>query len=216
MTDWLATPRAAPGSPAGSDAEPFAALSGPRGCGQERRDQTDLVACLQSGDPQAFEQVVVTHQHRVFGVALRMLRNRSDAEDVAQEVFLKAFRGIGSFRGTSTIGTWLYAITARVCLTRLKTQGRWRVSADKDVLEQLVDDKADTARDAEARERWLVAEEAIAALEPPFRAALILRDVEGLAYEEIAEALDLPLNTVKSRIHRARSSVVDALARRLG
>src|SRR5712692_889388 len=106
MTDWLATPRAAPGLPADSDAEPLASLSGPRGRGQERADHTDLVARLQNGDPEAFEQLVVTHQHRVFGVALRMLRNRSDAEDVAQEVFLKAFRGIGSFRGMSAIGTW--------------------------------------------------------------------------------------------------------------
>ena len=138
MMDRLATNQAEPGLPAGRDAEPSISRSSPTGRGQESGDHpdvaaSDLVARLQNGDPGAFEQLVVTQQHRVFGVALRMLRNRSDAEDVAQEVFLKAFRGIGGFRGTSAIGTWLYAITVRVCLTRLKTQGRWRVSADEDV-----------------------------------------------------------------------------------
>src|ERR671936_373777 len=163
-------------------------------------DPPGLLARLRAGDPRAFEELVIAYQHRVFGVALRMLGSRAEAEEAAQEVFLRAHRAIAGFRGEAKLSTWLYAITSRVCLTRLgSTQRRIERSSD-DLLARLPDSYADPAARFERREIEAALHRAISELGDDRRIVLVLRDLEGLAYEEIAEVLALELGTVRSRL----------------
>jgi RNA polymerase sigma-70 factor (ECF subfamily) len=175
-------------------------------------DDAHLVDGLRRGDPGAFEALVVAHQHRVFGVALRMLRNRAEAEEIAQEVFLRVHRAIGEFRGDAKLSTWLYAIASRLCLGRLQAGERRLVREGEESLERLRAD-ADPAAHVERAELEAALQRAIDALPAERRIVVVLRDVEGLAYEDIAAALELPLNTVRSRLHRARLDLKEKLER---
>jgi RNA polymerase sigma-70 factor (ECF subfamily) len=178
-------------------------------------DPPGLGARLRAGDPQAFEDLVTAFQHRVFGVALRMLGSRAEAEDVAQEVFLRAHRGLSAFRGDSKLSTWLYAIASRVCLTRLASAERRMVRDSEDVLARLPNGHADPATRLERQQLEAALHRAISELGEDRRIVVVLRDVEGLSYEEIAEALDLELGTVRSRLHRARIELREKLEKLL-
>ncbi len=177
-----------------------------------RGDDGELLDRLRRGDPRAFEALVIAYQHRVFGVALRMLRNRAEAEEVAQEVFLRVHRAIAGFRGEAKLSTWLYAIASRLCLNRLATGERRLAREGEESLERLRAD-ADPAAHVERAELEAALQRAIDELPGERRIVVVLRDVEGLAYEEIAEALELPLNTVRSRLHRARMDLKEKLER---
>ncbi len=179
---------------------------------EPKGDDSRLVNALRRGDPKAFEALVIAHQHRVFAVALRMLRNRAEAEEIAQEVFLRAHRSIAEFRGEAKLSTWLYAIASRLCLNRLASGARRLERKSEDALERLVAD-ADPAAHVERGELESALQRAIAELPEERRIVIVLRDMEGLAYEEIAQALELPLNTVRSRLHRARMDLKDKLER---
>ena len=168
---------------------------------------------LRRGDPAAFESLVIAHQHRVFGVALRMLGNRADAEEAAQEVFLRVHRAIPGFRGDAKLSTWLYAIAARLCLSRLGEAHRRLVRADEAALARVPDPEADPARHLEEDEREAALRRAITELSDDRRMVVVLRDLEGLSYEEIAEILGLELGTVRSRLHRARLDLKGKLER---
>src|SRR5216684_7047868 len=157
-------------------------------------DDPHLVDRLRRGDPRAFEALVIAYQHRVFGVALRMLRNRAEAEEVAQEVFLRVHRAVEDFRGEAKLSTWLYAIASRLCLNRLATGERRLAREGEESLERLRAD-ADPAAQVERAELEAALQRAIDELPGERRIVVVLRDVEGLAYEEIAEVLELPLNT---------------------
>ena len=172
-----------------------------------------LLARLKDGDARAFEELVISHQHRVFGVALRMLGNAAEAEEVAQEAFLRAHRAIGSFRGEAKLSTWLYGIASRLCLNRLAGGERRLVRSGEAELERLAESGADPAADLERSEVEQALHRAIAELPEERRIVVVLRDLEGLGYEEIAEALDLELGTVRSRLHRARMDLKDKLER---
>lgn len=174
-------------------------------------DPDDLVQRLRAGDARAFEDLVIAHQHRVFGVALRMLGTRADAEEVAQEVFLRVHRAIGTFRGDAKLSTWLYAITSRLCLTRLGSGERRTQHLGEDAFIRLADDRPGPTAALERRERELALQRAIAELPDDRRIVLILRDLEGLSYDEIAASLDLELGTVRSRLHRARMELREKL-----
>jgi RNA polymerase sigma-70 factor (ECF subfamily) len=176
-------------------------------------DDSPLADRLRRGDSRAFEDLVIAHQHRVFGVALRMLRNRADAEEVAQEVFLRVHRAIGDFRGEAKLSTWLYAIASRLCLNRLASGERRLTREGEESLERLAADTADPAAHAERGELEAALRRAIDELPDERRIVVVLRDMEGLAYEEIAAALELPLNTVRSRLHRARMDLKEKLER---
>jgi RNA polymerase sigma-70 factor, ECF subfamily len=186
-----------------------------RRCGlrirEARDDPPGLLERLRAGDARGFEELVTAYQHRVFGVALRMLGSRAEAEEVAQEVFLRAYRSIGTFRGDARLSTWLYAITSRLCVTRLTTGERRIARLGEDTLVRLADPRADPTTALERRELAQALETAIADLPEERRIVVILRDLEGLSYDEIAEALDLELNTVRSRLHRARLELKDKL-----
>ena len=180
-----------------------------------REDEQKLLARLRRGEPQAFETLVIEHQHRVFGVALRMLGSRAEAEDVAQEAFLRAYRSVAEFRGDAKLSTWLYAITSRLCLNRLDSAERRRTRHGDDLLESVPDERLDPPGALEQRERRTALHLAIAELSDERRLVVVLADLEGLAYEEIAKALDLPVGTVRSRLHRARMELRERLEKLL-
>jgi RNA polymerase sigma-70 factor (ECF subfamily) len=176
-------------------------------------DSAEFVDRLRAGDRRAFEELVRVQQHRVYGLALRMLGNAAEAQDVAQEAFLRAHRGLAGFRGDARLSTWLYAIVSRLCLNRLAGTERRLTRHGEEALERLPDA---TPRPDQALERGELEEalhRAIAELPDERRIVVVLRDVEGLAYEEIADVLDLPIGTVRSRLHRARLDLKGKLER---
>ena len=175
-------------------------------------DPPGLLARLRAGDPRAFEELVIGYQHRVFGVALRMLGSRAEAEEIAQEVFLRAHRALADFRGDARLGTWLYGIASRLCLNRLASPDRRVVRGDA-ALADVAAGTLDAAAQAERAELDAALHAAIAELPEERRLVLVLRDVEGLSYEEIAEALALDPGTVRSRLHRARMQLKEKLER---
>lgn len=178
----------------------------------EAGDAPRFLARLRAGESAAFEELVITYQHRVFGVALRMLGNAAEAQDVAQEAFLRAHRGLSEFRGGAKLSTWLYAITSRLCLNRLATGERRMWRQGEDTLLRLAG--GETPEEALERGELEVAlHRAIAELPEERRIVVVLRDLEGLSYEEIAQVLDLELGTVRSRLHRARADLRDKLER---
>ena len=172
-----------------------------------------LVARLRQGDHRAFEELVIAYQHRVFGVALRMLGNRAEAEEIAQETFLRAHRALPEFRGDARLHTWLYAIASRLCLNRLASAHRRLVQGDDEALAAAPADEPSAAARLERAELDAAVREAISALPEERRIVVVLRDLEGLSYEEIAEVLDLEPGTVRSRLHRARLDLKAKLER---
>lgn len=183
---------------------------------EEPADEAPFAERLRAGDPAAFETLVVRYQHRVFGIALRMLENRAEAEEIAQETFLRAHRALAEFRGEAKLSTWLYAIASRLCLNRLAAGERRLRREDPEALEGRPGAGADPADELERRERDAALRRAIAELGEERRIVLVLRDIEGLSYAEIAQALGLELGTVRSRLHRARLDLKAKLERFLG
>jgi RNA polymerase sigma-70 factor (ECF subfamily) len=176
-------------------------------------DDAALLGRLRAGDAKAFETLVITYQHRVFGVALRMLGSRAEAEDIAQETFLRAHKALGEFRGDARLSTWLYAIASRLCLNRLASAPRRLERAGDAELLRVPAAVPDAAAALEHSELAAALQQAIAELPEERRIVVVLRDLEGLAYEEIAEALDVELGTVRSRLHRARLDLKAKLER---
>jgi RNA polymerase sigma-70 factor (ECF subfamily) len=162
----------------------------------------------------AWDALVTQNGGRVYGLALRMLRNREDAEDATQEVWQRALRGLERFRGEASLATWLFRITMNVCSSRLEAGSRTaiRPEAKDDVVAGMPDPAPDPERRTAGREVREAVERALGTLEPAFRSTVILRELEGLSYDEIAEVLDTPVNTVKTRLHRARRELQAALA----
>jgi len=176
-------------------------------------DDTALVGRLRAGDPRAFEDLVRIHQHRVFGVALRMLGSRAEAEDIAQEVFLRVHRAMRDFRGEARLSTWLYGIASNLCLNRLASSERKRMRYDDDAVMLAPSDAVDATATLERGELEVALRQAIAELPDERRIVIVLRDVEGLSYDEIAQALDLEPGTVRSRLHRARLDLKSKMER---
>lgn len=176
-------------------------------------DPSDLLARLRTRDPRAFEELVRAHQHRVFAVAVRMLGNAAEAEEVAQEVFLRVHRSIEEFRGDAKLSTWLYTIASRLCFNRLAAPERRYGRAEEDALDRVPSERADSGAELERTEMQAALRQAIAELPEERRIVVVLRDLEGLAYEEIASVLGLELGTVRSRLHRARMDLKAKLER---
>jgi RNA polymerase sigma-70 factor (ECF subfamily) len=176
-------------------------------------DAPQFLRRLRSGEAAAFEQLVQRYQHRVFGVAARMLGNAAEAEEIAQEVFVRAHRGLADFRGDAKLSTWLYAIASRLCLNRLGTGERSAHRRGEEILMRLPHEADGPDAALEQSELEGALHRAIAELPDDRRIVVVLRDLEGLAYEDIAAALDLPVGTVRSRLHRARTDLKDKLER---
>jgi RNA polymerase sigma-70 factor, ECF subfamily len=172
----------------------------------------ELVQRAQAGDRDAFRQLVERYQTKIAGLAMGMLRNRDDALDVVQEAFTKAYQSLDRFQGHSGFYTWVYRIAMNLCIDQQRRDGRMTPvpleSPDRPEENILPleagprpDQPFDRAREVQIGTRL---REAIAELTPEHRAVILLREVEGLSYEEIAEALDVPKGTVMSRLHYAR------------
>ncbi|MFZ0465216.1 MAG: sigma-70 family RNA polymerase sigma factor, partial [Candidatus Acidiferrales bacterium] len=176
------------------------------------QDETRLVTELRSGSDTAFDWLVTYYHVSVYNVVYSIIADRSDAADVTQEVFLKAFRGIGGFRQGSSLKTWLYRIAVRESLNHRRWWQRHckqEVSIDTSSSEnqaaaEIQDTDATPFEQLAAREMQSAVRTALAELPEAYRSAVILRDLEGLSYEEVAEVLEISVATVKTRILRGR------------
>jgi RNA polymerase sigma-70 factor, ECF subfamily len=174
---------------------------------------------LRRGDPNAFERLIDERSGEIYGLLYRLTESREEAKDLTQETFLRAFQNIGSFRGESDLRTWIY----RIAINQARNRWRWWRRRRRDATFSLdsTDDagrqsliatlKSNRARDPEqdtlAHERETALRKALGTLRRVYREAVILRDIEGLAYEEIALALDISIGTVKSRLARGRQEL---------
>jgi RNA polymerase sigma-70 factor (ECF subfamily) len=179
-----------------------------RGCDPDG----ELVDRWQSGDPSAFEALIRRHERRVFGLLMRMLGNRQDAEDVAQEAFLSLHRHGHRFRYEARFSTFVFRVAANAALNRRRTLGRKNARIRQFKLRQEAGiDLPTTARDPESQaagaQVQAQVQEALLRLPADLRMVTVLYDIEGLSYREIATVLEIPEGTVKSRIHRARSAL---------
>jgi RNA polymerase sigma-70 factor (ECF subfamily) len=183
-----------------------------------------LVSGLQAGDERAYEQLIERFQNPVYNLAYRLLNDQADASDVAQEVFLKIFRNVGNFRGDSSLRTWVYRIAVNESHNRRRWLFRHRrgetgideTFEDSESREKPLMDSGETPFDFTVnREARILLEEALATINPVFRAALVLREIEDMSYDEIAEILEVSIGTVKSRIVRGREALRRNLATRL-
>lgn len=181
-------------------------------------DEADLVARSQAGDERAFEELVRRHADQLYAVILRFNGDRQEAEEVTQEAFLRAWRGIGSFKGDSQFFTWLYRIGINEAKRRIgrRSAGARSRSLDEDPATEIADWSLAPEPNADQRELQRVLEAAIRALGPDHRASLILRDIEGLSTSEAAEAMGVGEAAFKSRLHRARLTVRKAVDDYLG
>ena len=171
-----------------------------------------LLRRLRDRDERAFRELVETHRDRVFNITYRMLGDRAEAEDVAQEVFISVFKTIDMFREEAKFSTWLYRVTVNHCKNRIKYLAR-RHDRDRDELDETSHETNGAAgvprnvqpdRALEGAQLEVLLQEAIAHLDDDQRVVVVLRDVEDLSIEEICEITGLPDGTVKSRLHRAR------------
>lgn len=174
----------------------------------------ELAEKAKAGDQSAFEQLVIENQNKVYSLALRLVNDREEAADLAQEAFVKAWQGLSSFQGESSFATWVYRLTTNVCIDHLRKKKRrkgvepsvslndeesgWAEPADRESDPQLL---------LERSERGKALARALARLPDWQRRTLVLRELSGLSYQEIGDALDIDLGTVKSRIARARLSL---------
>lgn len=181
----------------------------------EREADLQLVERVQSGDREAFGLLVSKYQRKLLRLVMRLVRDPAEAEDVTQEAFIKAYRALPNFRGDSAFYTWLYRIGVNTAKNWLVAHGR-----RMPVLSEIVDDDTEgieegvLLRDDETPDRVLMSRQigetvnaAMEALPEDLRTAISLREIEGLSYEEIAQVMDCPIGTVRSRIFRAREAI---------
>jgi RNA polymerase sigma-70 factor (ECF subfamily) len=154
------------------------------------------------GDTRAFEELYKLHHRRIYALALRMTREPGRAEELTQDAFVEAWRSLPSFRGESAFSTWLHGIAVRVVLRQMRTDRRWEERNEAVYLTEAKRAMPDTT---------IALERAIASLPDGARTVLVLHDVEGYKYEEIARLLGVALGTVKAQLHRARRLVMEAL-----
>lgn len=161
-----------------------------------------LVTRAGRGDTRAFEELYRLHHRRVYALALRMTREPGRAEELTQDAFVEAWRALPSFRGESAFSTWLHGVAVRVVLRQRRTDRRWEERNEAIYLAETQRAMPDTT---------IALERAIASLPDGARAVLVLHDVEGYKYQEIARLLGVALGTVKAQLHRARRLVMEAL-----
>jgi RNA polymerase sigma-70 factor (ECF subfamily) len=186
-----------------------------------REEELEIILRVRAGDTDAFEALVLEHQNKVYSLALRMVGNEEDARDMAQEAFIRAFNFLSGFRGDSKFSVWLYRLTSNICIDFLRSRSKkqtvsmtWTDEDGEEAGELEIPD--DTWSPEQQLERSLTRESVrrgLDSLSPQYREILLLREISGLSYEEIAKALNLEEGTVKSRIFRARKKLCDFLLR---
>jgi RNA polymerase sigma-70 factor (ECF subfamily) len=180
----------------------------------ERSIDQKLVVRVQQGDKTAFDLLVRKYQHKVAKLVSRYVRDRREVEDVTQEAFIKAYRAIGGFRGESAFYTWLYRIAVNTAKNYLESQSRRPPGSDMEIEGAELIESGEGLRDQATPERQMLTNEIASTvhrvlehLPPDLRTAITLREIEGMSYEEIAEVMDCPIGTVRSRIFRAREAI---------
>jgi RNA polymerase sigma-70 factor (ECF subfamily) len=185
---------------------------GEQGTGEGERK---LVEAARRGDHRAFEALVLKYQDRIYRVVQRMVGGSDAVDDLAQEVFIRAYRSIGDFKGESSLYTWLYKIALNLCRNHYRTRGR------RPVHEEIGEDGSATVLESEGaspedevvrREFWEQLRQGLAELPDEQREAVVFCDLEGMSYEEMAEVMGVPIGTVRSRIFRGRRALQERLA----
>lgn len=188
------------------------------------RQEEDIIRDAQNGVKEAFEEIVVRYQHKIYTLCYRYTGNPEDARDLAQEVFIKLYRNIGQFQGRSSFSTWLYQVAGNTCKDYLRKQQHQRqqttsleeeifVNGESFTPEKLKDENTPETI-YEEKERMTRLKQAIAGLSPEYRMVLVMREFQNLSYEEIARELDTSVGTVKSRLNRSRNALRSMFAER--
>ena len=185
----------------------------------DRDIDQQLVERVQRGDKAAFDLLVSKYQRKIFRLLSRLIRDAAEVEDVAQEAFIKAYRALPNFRGDSAFYTWLYRIAINTAKNHLVSQGRRApTTTEADIEEAETFDDGEHLRDLNTPDSMLLSKQvgeavnrAIDQLPEDLRTAIVLREIEGLSYEEIAESMNCPIGTVRSRIFRAREAIAQEL-----
>lgn len=181
-----------------------------------------LVSKCKRGDMAAFDELIGRYQDRVYNLAYRLTSSHDDASDMAQEAFLRVYVSLSGFRGRSAFSTWLYRVVSNVCLDELRRRGRRPLlvvdravdTGEGELVREVVDPSPGPDEHVERRELGREIQKALAGLGDQQRLMVILRDIDELSYQEIAEILSLPLGTVKSRLSRARQALRDEMLKR--
>lgn len=189
-----------PARPHGEKAEPGEARAAEDGGTEEAR----LLERARGGDSAAYAWLLERYRERVVRLAAHVLRRADEAEDVAQEAFILAFRKLDQYRGDGAFFTWLYQITLRICFSRRRLL-RWRAEAPGDAPHEHDESRLSGGDPAGPAQTRILVAALLDRLSPPVRAALVLRELEGLEYEEIARILKIPAGTVRSRLNAART-----------
>ena len=171
-------------------------------------NERELIARLQKRDEAAFEELIRQYEKKVYTLCFRMCGNSEDAEEAAQDAFLALWRGIDRFRQESSLSTWIYRLATNACIDTLRRRKKQSGSVsldDEELFVDAVDTSPQPQETVEHREAQKLLQEGLAAFPEEYRKVLILREIEGLSYTEIAESASIELGTVKSRISRGRS-----------
>jgi len=181
-----------------------------------------LVEKVKKGDSRAFDLLVLKYQHKIFGLISRYIRDADEVQDVAQEAFIKAYNALPRFRGDSAFYTWLYRIAINTAKNHLVSRSRRPPGQDVEIDDAEYYEGGGALRDIENPENALfgaelkaVVENAIATLPDDLRTAVTLREFDGLSYEDIADVMECPVGTVRSRIFRAREAIDEQVTRQL-
>jgi RNA polymerase sigma-70 factor (ECF subfamily) len=174
-------------------------------------DDIDLINSFKSGDKTVFEDIILRYQDRIYNLCLYMLGNSHDAEDAAQDTFLKAYRSLNDFKPKASLYTWLYRIAVNTCIDHKRKPFFESIFRRSDTGEEMVIEYPSVSpspeKDYESKQIQSALQKALRKLSPKLRAVIVLKEMEGLSYEEIADTLDVSIGTVKSRISRAREEL---------
>ena len=174
-----------------------------------QQEDLEIIERIRAGDIEAYAVLVRKHQARIRSYCLWTLRNGAEADDAAQEVFIKAYRGLGSFRGSAGFSTWIYRIAVNHCRDLVRKAAKERLNESLDALRERDGEAADALASTEdpMKDRRRMIQEALDRLPEQYRTILILREAEGLSYDELAKFLGCSLDAVKARLKRARAQL---------
>jgi len=182
--------------------------------------ESELIKKCQQGDVEAFEKLILSYQKKVYTIAYRYMGRREEAEDLAQEAFIKVYRSLKTFRGDSSFSTWLYHVVTNVCRDALRKNSRkleedsldCAVTTEKgEIRREIVDWSMSPALLYEQKELGEFLQSLIDQLSPEYKAVIVMREIQDMSYDEIAQAMDCSLGTVKSRLSRARKTMRDMI-----
>jgi RNA polymerase sigma-70 factor (ECF subfamily) len=174
--------------------------------------ERELVARIKEGDMDAFRELVEMHRDRIYAFVFYMTGDRSDADDITQETFIKAYKGLSKFRGDSSVYTWLHRIAMNLCIDRVRKLKKRKEVPLSEIIPSHVEEPF---REAERSELRRIIEVALSGIPEKQRVILIMYEIQGFSYEEIASILGCPIGTVRSRLHKARNGLRERISKLL-